>query len=403
VSSLVADITIAGAGPAGLALAIEVQRRGARVVVVDPAPHARWPNRYGAWWSDLEKSGLTPFVDVAWSRPLVNTGEGPRALKGTYARLDKVQLQDRWRARLPEPLTARVVSATPTLSGFSVHLSDGRTVSTRALVDATGTGVLLRHPRPPRAFQAAYGVLARVSDHPWGPGEASFMDFSGGRAGPPTFLYALPLSSDLVFLEETSLAAAPAVPLATLKARLYERLRSMQVDILEVIDEEHCHIPMDVPAPLPGRIVGFGAAAGYVHPATGYQVTRAVRQAPAVAEALVSGLSADPDQAARSAWAAVWPAGHVATRALHDLGLGLLLGLDAEETRTFFRTFFSLSPSTWRAYLDATSAPAAIAAAMARVFVQLPAPLRARVLGHALGPGRVHLARAVSIQVGGAS
>jgi lycopene beta-cyclase len=65
---------------------------------------------------------------------------------------------------------------------------------------------------------------------------------------------------------------------------------------------------------------------------------------------------------------------------LLGLGLEVLLPLDAAATDAFFAAFFTLPERTWAAYLDVGSPPAAVAAAMARVFAALPPAARARLL-----------------------
>jgi lycopene beta-cyclase len=48
---------IAGAGPAGLAVAQRVSAAGYRVCIIDPDPLAAWPNNYGVWVDEFQVSG----------------------------------------------------------------------------------------------------------------------------------------------------------------------------------------------------------------------------------------------------------------------------------------------------------------------------------------------------------
>lgn len=405
------DLTVAGAGPAGLALAAAAARRGLHVRVVDPAPDAAWPNQYGAWEQDRQALDLDVPVDARWEQVLVDTGAGPRRIPGTYTRIDAGALRNQLIHTLHDHgaslRTGRVLAAAHDATGTELTLTGGETLRTRVLVDATGTGALLDRRGGPTAWQAALGWLARVDAHPWQPGQAAFMDFSdahldpAAHTGPPTFLYALPLAEDLVFVEETSLAASPAVPLDLLEARLARRLAHRGIQVRAIEHTERCLIPMNTPIPSPGRIVGVGAGAGWVHPATGYQLVRALDRALPIAEALAHGLDTTPTRAAELAWDRVWPAAHRRTRALHDLGLGLLLSMDAGQTRAFFQAFFELPESSWRAYLDATSSPGAVASTMRRVLFALDSDLRGTVVRHALGRGRSELLRALSPHLGG--
>ena len=47
----------------------------------------------------------------------------------------------------------------------------------------------------------------------------------------PSFLYAMPLGGNRVFLEETCLVARPALPFATLKRRLERRCRALGITV----------------------------------------------------------------------------------------------------------------------------------------------------------------------------
>ena len=50
------DLVIAGAGPAGLAVAQRVSAAGYRVCIIDPDPLAAWPNNYGVWVDEFQVS-----------------------------------------------------------------------------------------------------------------------------------------------------------------------------------------------------------------------------------------------------------------------------------------------------------------------------------------------------------
>lgn len=48
------DLVVAGAGPAGVAVASRVAAAGFSVCVVDPEPLAHWPNNYGVWLDEFQ-------------------------------------------------------------------------------------------------------------------------------------------------------------------------------------------------------------------------------------------------------------------------------------------------------------------------------------------------------------
>lgn len=53
----------------------------------------------------------------------------------------------------------------------------------------------------------------------------------GTEGETPSFLYAMPLGGNRVFLEETCLVARPALPFATLKRRLERRCRALGIKV----------------------------------------------------------------------------------------------------------------------------------------------------------------------------
>jgi len=113
-----------------------------------------------------------------------------------------------------------------------------------------------------------------------------------------------------------------------------------------------------------------GAAAGLVHPATGYSVAASLRAGGTVADALLAGADA------AAVRALVRSARQRATLGLLGLGREVLIGLDEAQTDTFFSTFFALPERAWAGYLDTTAVPTSIAATMLRVARALPAPGR---------------------------
>jgi hypothetical protein len=57
----------------------------------------------------------------------------------------------------------------------------------------------------------------------------TFLDTPAGEV--PSFLYAMPLGGNRVFLEETCLVAKPALPFAVLKRRLERRLKAVGMKV----------------------------------------------------------------------------------------------------------------------------------------------------------------------------
>ncbi|MGY1829502.1 lycopene cyclase family protein [Geodermatophilus sp. SYSU D01180] len=380
-----ADVVVAGAGPAGLSVAAACAAAGLRTVVVAPAVRP-WPATYCLWADELAAAaaplGLDPAAVAATYAPTVvrTAAGGERRLSRGYARLRNdvvtAALLDRLRAAGGEVVTGRVAAVE---AGEAAVLADGHRLAARTVLDARGGG-------PGTAQQRAWGeVVAGPVDDVVPPGGALLMDWTAlaDAAAPPAFLYGLALDDGTVLLEATSLAARPPVPLPDLRARLDRFLAAR--GLRPAGEPERVAIPLDIAPRSAGPGVPLGASAGLVHPATGYSVASSLRLGPRVAAALAAG---------GDARAVVRRARPRTTAALLGVGLEVLLPLDTRATDAFFAAFFALPERAWAAYLDVGSPPAAVAAAMARVFAALPGPQRVRLLRGVAGGSARGLRRA---------
>jgi lycopene beta-cyclase len=416
------SVLVVGGGPAGRALAAECAARGSETILVDRAPTSPWRATYGAWLDELPP-GLPPPAVIAEGRVIARTAH---ELERRYAVLDVSAL----RAHLDERLAAggvRVVAGRVTgRSGSTVLLSDGTRLHADAIVDAGGHRAPLldadptastgrrksgpaagadptEHADRPRqgaaaaadppehaerrqsaavaAEQTAYGVVvdADLAAALVEPGTALFMDWrpDHGEQGWPTFLYAVPLGGGATLLEETSLARRPGLPLPVLRRRLLARLAHHGIDPPEDAPIERVRFPVDRPRHTTPGVLGFGAAAPLMHPATGFSVAEALRMAPDVAEVLLSdGLPA--------AQRLVWSTRAQAVHRLRRIGLEAMLRMPPESVPDFFETFFTLPQRHQRAYLSARDDLPGLLAAMGALFVRADSRLRCRLVGPAV-------------------
>ena len=380
------DVIVIGAGPSGLTVAGALAARGLDVSCVAPEPQKRWPQSLGLWRADLPSD--VDWVESEWTRPLVWFGDERCALDENYVRADTARLQghllDAFRAAGGTVTDAKVTHIDHGAISM-VTLEGGVERRARLVVDASGArSPYVARPRGPVGYQCAFSVLADVNEHPYRDTEMSLMDLSGDEAGPPGFLYALPLGPRRVFLEETVLASRKPLADRVLRQRLARRLERMGIRIERAIAEARCCNPLGTPLPNRGqRTVAFGAAASFIHPATGYQLGRALRLAPAVVEAIVSGLAGGgPEEASRRAYAAMWPDDAVLGWGLYGFGMEVACELRMHEMRDLYRAFFDMPTALWRGYMCGTLTSAEIASAMARVFVGAPS-LRAKFVAKA--------------------
>jgi lycopene beta-cyclase len=367
------DVVVAGAGPAGLSAAAACAAAGLRTALVAPALRP-WPHTYCLWAEELTAAAGPLGLDagaVAAVHPAVvvrTAAGGERRLGRRYARLRNdvlhAALLDRAREHGAHLLDGRVATVRAEGGREVAVLADGTELRAGAVLDARGAG-------PGAAQQRAWGeVVAGPVDALVPPGSALLMDWTAlaGAGGPPAFLYGLPLDDGRTLLEATSLAARPPVPLPDLRARLAAVLGS--AGLRPVGPPERVAIPLDARPRRSGPGTPLGAAAGLVHPATGYSVGASLQLGPRVAAVLAAG------GGARAARRAVLTARRRATAALLGVGLEVLLPLDAAATDAFFAAFFTLPEHTWAGYLSTEAAPGEVAAAMARTFAVLPAAQR---------------------------
>jgi lycopene beta-cyclase len=382
------DVVVIGNGPAAYAVAASCTSRGLGVVRVGPVQ--AWAATYGAWSDEVgaHRSSLAceSSIDVvATSR---------RRLDRAYGVFDNTRL--RTSLDVVPVVEGRATAVRHHGWGAEVLVDTGDVLRTRIVVDATGAGstsVIRSKSALMVPQQRAYGLVLDHRPLVIG-GEASvLMDWRqpAGFSGSASFLYVLALSGDRWLVEETSLAAAPPMPLELLRARLAARLGA---DLTSSADQvESVSIPMASGLPSCFQsTIGFGASAGYVHPATGYSVAASLRAAPRVAAAIESALGED-DPRVRSAlvWDAVWPADHRRARALHDYGLAALLRLPAAETAEFFEAFFGLPTELWSSYLRVDTDAETVRKVMRLVFTRVSWRSRRRL---AMG-NPLHLARSV--------
>ena len=350
---MTSDLLICGLGPAGRALAHRALAHGRTVTVVDPRPARRWTATYAAWSAELPGWIAPAAVAATVSRP-VAWGTRRFEIDRAYTVFDTGALQDSLDIGAARVVTDRVEQILrPRLprTRQAVRLSGGEILPARRVIDARGV------PRSPgRAEQTAYGVV--VQRDRWG--EPMFMDWrtdNGTSPGDsPSFLYAVPLGTGRILLEETCLAGRPALDPAALRDRLQARMRCRGIEFDGTEPVERVRFALQGGRPGAGR---FGAAGGFLHPATGYSVAAAL----SAADAIVAG----------------GPTASASAHAVHlarEAGLRALLALPPADLPAFFDAFFALPVRTQRAYLSGRDDLPGTAAAMTSLFRALPWRLR---------------------------
>ena len=154
-----------------------------------------------------------------------------RVLPGKYVRLNKVKFQDSLLRVLREHQADFIDAKVATLSHQAktdvLHLEDGRALEYDLVIDASGAQSTFTETQgtSKAAFQLAYGEVIRTKPHGMRCGEMRFMDFTPVESSDDVtrFLYAMPLSHDTLFVEETILATRKLTSYDFLKKRLHKR------------------------------------------------------------------------------------------------------------------------------------------------------------------------------------
>lgn len=369
------DLIVAGAGPAGLRLAEQVSRYGIHVCCVDPSPLFIWPNNYGAWIDELESLDLQDCFDKTWPMASVYLDDHKtKYLDRAYGRVSrkelKLKLLNGCISNGVKFHKAKVWKIEHQEFESSVFCSDGRELKASLVVDASGfTSPFIEYDKPRNhGYQIAHGILAEVEEHPFDLDKMVLMDWRDSHLGNepylrtenskfPTFLYAMPFESNLIFLEETSLVSRPVLPYMEVKKRMVARLRHLGIKVKSVIETEKCLIPMGGPLPrIPQSVMAIGGNSGIVHPSTGYMVARtmavATELADAIAECLGSTRMIRGTALHTRAWNGLWPVERKCVREFYSFGMETLLKLDLNGTRRFFDAFFDLDPHYWHGFLS---------------------------------------------------
>jgi lycopene beta-cyclase len=394
-----ADVLVLGAGPAALTISSALTERGLAVEALTPTdPQTPWSNTYGIWGEEVDQLGLAHLLSHRWSNTVSWFAEQPTQHGRDYGLFDKQALQQhlldrgersglKWRRGLAAGIDYGE-------RGSLVTTRSGERLEARLVVDATGhQPVFVRRPlQGPVAGQAAYGIVATFSAPPVDPDQFVLMDYrvdhlsAEERAQPPSFLYAMDLGGGSFFVEETSLALAPALSFEVLHQRLERRLAHRGVKVQEIQHVEHCLFPMNPSLPFQDqRVVGFGGSASMVHPSSGYLVGGLLRRAPDLAAAIARGLApggdtgqgtAEGGRVAAMAWEALWPPEMRRKHALYRFGLEKLMRFPESQLRHFFRTFFSLPSDQWYGFLTNSQPLPELLGAMLRLFAMAPGDVR---------------------------
>ncbi len=399
-----ADVLVLGAGPAALSITSELVQQGLEVkAIASESPQKPWPNTYGIWAEELVSLGMESLLAYRWENTVSYFGHGrdvvgniPTEHNFDYGLFDQNALQtallDKCKGVIWEVETVENIIFSEEKT--KVFCCSGNVYEARIVIDAIGhkSPFVLRPNKGPVAQQAAYGVVGRFSSPPVDKNQFVLMDFRPNHLNnnqlnePPSFLYAMDFGEGVYFVEETSLACFPHMSKEVLKERLYLRLKSRGVEIEEILHEEDCLFPMNLPLPfLDQSLLAFGGSASMVHPASGYMVGALLRRAPTLARELADAIAIKPELSSKSlanrGWEVLWTPELVQRQHLYHFGLERLMSFDEALLRNFFRAFFRLPKKDWSGFLANTLPLPKLVIVMLKLFFMAPLKVKLGMIG----------------------
>jgi len=294
-----ADILIAGAGCAGLSLAVHLLDEGAsdlEIVLLDfREVHVR--DRTWCYWSVLDH----PFqaaVRQSWHRWTVVTPDG-HVERGSrfsaYRCVPADGLYDMALERIERSPNVSIVR------GVSVDSFRDATNGVIAVTDnGEWTGRLAFDSRPPDPFmvprgeihwlQHFVGLEIETAEPAFDPSVATLMDFRVMEDDDIRFMYVLPFDERTALVEKTFFGGEPRPEseyVDSIDSYVRERLG---VKSWREVHREKGAIPMSTvspPAPEASRVTNIGTRAGLARPSTGYAFLAIQRQSMCLARHIV--------------------------------------------------------------------------------------------------------------------
>jgi len=293
-----ADIVIAGAGCAGLALAYWLTRLGGddlEIVIIDPTLRDP-PKKLWSFWGDVPEPARG-LVAQSWTRMTLSFPEWTRteALSGAryhtvrsehYVRSLVDRLARRPNVRFVEERVANISDLGPG-RGALVETDTGTHWGAQVFQSCMP---LSRRPVPSHALKQHFGGWEIKTEQPQpGSNTVTLMDFSHSPVSEIAFHYVLPLTRTRRLVEYTVFSPNVA-DRAVYDAAVRAYIDRTVVGPWRVVQTEYGVIPMQASAPTQRfgtNVWNLGAMGGMSKASTGYTFLRSQRQAQHLATTLL--------------------------------------------------------------------------------------------------------------------
>jgi lycopene beta-cyclase len=288
-----ADVAIVGGGLSGglTALAIRLRHPDATIRLIDPGETLGGTHIWSFFDSDIaprDQAILAPLISRHWDSYDVHFPRRRRTIATGYNSITSAQFDAVMRDQLgPEALVRGDAVA---LSATRVTLSDQRTITARAVIDARGPGDLSHFTG---GWQKFAGRMLHLKG-PHGIDRPLIMDATVDQLDGYRFVYLLPFSATEIFVEDTYYSDGAALDIGALERRIadYAAARGWVIDrqsyaeqgVLPVVSGGDVRA-YRASAGGEADIAGIGVRAALFHAVTSYTLPDAVRTASRIADA----------------------------------------------------------------------------------------------------------------------
>ncbi|HWO19274.1 MAG TPA: lycopene beta-cyclase CrtY [Kofleriaceae bacterium] len=278
------DYAIVGGGLQGglIALAVRARQPTARIAIVERGAALGGNHTWCFHAGDVPEtaSWVKPLVVSRWSAYDVAFPGRRRQLPLPYALTTSRRLD----ACVRKVVDELWLGETAVSVGAHRISTQARDVTAAVVIDARGPE---RAGAPRCGWQTFVGQEVRVPGH--GLELPMVMDATVPQRGAFTFMYALPISPDVLLLEDTAFADSSYLDVEAGRRAITRYARARGWTIERVIREETGVLPLPLevdgvaPAAEPAPPLAAGYAGGWFHPVTGYSFPIAARLAEVVA------------------------------------------------------------------------------------------------------------------------
>lgn len=303
-----ADLIIAGAGAAGLALASRVHALApdSNIIVLDRKFEGHRKQLWSYWMAEEDETfaRLEPHVHCSWTKASVRFDTGQEVQNLAPLRYCTIRSEDYRRARIRELRQAAGVELVEAeILSIEEDSQRARVLTSRGWLSAPhlcqsvtlSPGDRGQLPRFPLR-QQFIGYLVHSEEPLFDPSCFTWMDFEVSQELGLSFVYALPFDPHTLFIEFTVLASE-LISRSRLRAALEQVMAARLSSSVRARPREFGSIPMDDRALSPywsgsegpRRVFNIGAVGGMTKASTGYGFARSQRQAEHLARGLIRG------------------------------------------------------------------------------------------------------------------